>query len=126
MTEGVSTLGAALQALVGLGIVVGLIVVTAYVLKRLQPGRFTASNLLRPVASLSLGARERVVVVEMGEQWLVLGVTAQNITTLHTAPKAELQSGHPVTPGNAAKAERPSFSDWLARARQPGTPTRNG
>ena len=126
MNEGVSTFGAALQALVGLGIVVGLIVVTAYLLKRIQPGRFTASNLLRPVASLSLGARERVVVVEMGEQWLVLGVTPQNITTLHTAPKSAIQGGEPAKAGSAATPERLSFGDWLARARQPGTPTRNG
>ena len=124
MNEGVSTFGAALQALVGLAIVVGLIVVTAYLLKRIQPGRFAASNVLRPVASLSLGTRERVVVVEMGEHWLVLGVTAQNITTLHTAPKSV--TGAPADPDATVNSARLSFGDWLARARQNGTAARNG
>ncbi|MDA6077338.1 flagellar biosynthetic protein FliO [Edwardsiella anguillarum] len=35
-------------------------------------------------ASCSLGQRERLVVVEVDNQCLVLGVTAQSITHLHT------------------------------------------
>jgi flagellar protein FliO/FliZ len=45
-------------------------------------------GLARLVGSLSLGTQQRVVTVEVGEgasrRWLVLGVTAQSITTLHT------------------------------------------
>ncbi|RWR03921.1 flagellar assembly protein FliO [[Pantoea] beijingensis] len=37
-------------------------------------------------ASVSLGQRERVVVVDMEDARLVLGVTAQHITHLHTLP----------------------------------------
>jgi flagellar protein FliO/FliZ len=111
MAEGVSTFSAAMQALMGLALVVGLIVVTAYVLKRIQPGRFAASTILKPVASLSLGTRERVVVVEMGDEWLVLGVTAQNITTLHTTAKGSVAT---------TAIPAPTFGDWLKRARVPG------
>lgn len=39
------------------------------------------------VASKSLGARERVVLVDVGEQRLVLGVTATQITCLTTQPR---------------------------------------
>jgi flagellar protein FliO/FliZ len=106
-----STTGAALQALAGLAIVVALIVATAIVLKRLQPGRFGGAQVLKPVSSLALGTRERVVVVEMGEQWLVLGVTAHTITALHTAPKGEL-------PSISVRPLQASFADWLARAKE--------
>lgn len=45
-------------------------------------------GLPRLVGSLSLGAQQRLVTVEVGEgqarRWLVLGVTAQSISTLHT------------------------------------------
>ena len=83
-------IGSTLQAIAGLGLVLGLILATAYGLRKLQPGRFAAGNLLRSVSALNVGARERVVVVEFGEQWLVLGVTAQSITTLHTAARGTL------------------------------------
>jgi flagellar protein FliO/FliZ len=84
-------IGSSLQAIAGLGLVLGLILTTAYVLRKLQPGRFSSGNLTRIVSALNVGARERVIVVEFGEQLLVLGVTAQSITTLHTAPRELLQ-----------------------------------
>lgn len=117
--DGGSPVGAALQAIAGLGIVLVLIVATAWVLRRVQPGRFAHSALLKPVAQMSLGTRERIVVVEMGETWLVLGVTANGINTLHTTARGEL----PTTGTPIAAATAP-FADWLARARSAsgGTP----
>ncbi len=114
-----SPAGAALQALTGLAIVVGLIIATAWVMKRLQPGRFAAGGVLKPVAQISLGTRERVVVVEMGDKWLVLGVTAASITTLHTTDKGD--------PGSAPEAiQRAPFAEWLARARGTTGPQSRG
>jgi flagellar protein FliO/FliZ len=110
--DGGSPVGAALQAIAGLGIVLVLIVATAWVLRRLQPGRFAQSALLKPVAQMSLGTRERIVVVEMGETWLVLGVTANGINTLHTTARSELPAaGTPMATATAP------FAEWLARAR---------
>ncbi len=106
-----STFGAALQALAGLGIVLALIAGAAALLKRVTPGRFGASNLLKPVATLAVGPRERVVVVEMGETWLVLGITPSSVTTLHTLPKGEL----PVLP--TAADDRSAFATVLRRVR---------
>lgn len=106
-----STFGAALQAIAGLGIVLALIAGAAALLKRVTPGRFSANALLKPVATLAVGPRERVVVVEMGETWLVLGITPNSVTTLHTLPKGEL----PALPATAA--ERNAFAALLRRAR---------
>lgn len=106
-----SPFGAALQAIAGLGIVLALIAGAAALLKRVTPGRFGATSLLKPVATLAVGPRERVVVVEMGETWLVLGITANSVTTLHTLPKGEL----PAMPD--AVAERSAFASMLRRAR---------
>ncbi|EGT5710000.1 flagellar type III secretion system protein FliO [Cronobacter dublinensis subsp. dublinensis] len=39
-------------------------------------------------SSLSLGAREKIVIVEVEDARLVLGVTATSITPLHTLPPA--------------------------------------
>jgi flagellar protein FliO/FliZ len=99
-----------LHALFGLAIVLGLIFGAAYLLKRVQPARFAGARLLRLVAQMGVGARERVVVVEIGDQWLVLGVTAHSIQTLHTTAKGAL-------PDKPEFIEKTPFSAWLARAR---------
>ncbi len=75
------------QALIGLAAVLALVYGLAWGAKRLRLAQGTQAALLRSVAGLSVGARERVVVVEVGDTWLVLGVTPQQIRTLHTLPK---------------------------------------
>lgn len=71
-----------------------LILIIGWLVKRLGFAPMNSrNNLLNVRASCSLGARERVVVVEVDNQCLVLGVTSQNITHLHTftAPPSEAE-----------------------------------
>jgi flagellar protein FliO/FliZ len=91
-----------------LGLVVAAIFAAAFVFKRLglrAPGG--AANLLKPVASLALGAREKLVVVQVADRWLVLGVTAQSIQ-----PLADLEA-QALPPPEAAPA---AFAGVLQRA----------
>jgi len=78
-------LGGAMFALLA---VLALIVGLAWLLKRLPATGLRGNDQLRIVTSLTVGQRERVVVVQVGEQQLLLGVTAQSITTLHQLPEA--------------------------------------
>ena len=56
-------------------------------------------HLVKVVSSAALGQRERVVVVEVGGQWLVLGVTSSQVNMLHTLPaQAQPASGTAGTP----------------------------
>ena len=61
--------------------VLALIGVSAYVLKRFNVIQ-QQSGQLKVVASLSLGVKERIVVAQVGEQQLVLGVTSHQITLI--------------------------------------------
>ncbi|WP_436857860.1 flagellar biosynthetic protein FliO [Citrobacter tructae] len=71
-----------------LGIIV-LILATAWVIKRLGfATKGTGSRALKVSASTSLGPRERVVIVDVEDARLVLGVTASQINVLHTLPPA--------------------------------------
>lgn len=63
--------------------VLALVVISALLLKRFNFVQANTSQ-LKVVASLSLGAKERLVVVQVGEQQLALGVTTQQITLLET------------------------------------------
>ena len=75
--------GAVFALLLVLGLIVGL----GWLLKRMPGSGFRPSAGLRVVASLPLGAKERVVVVEVNNEQLLLGVTAGGINVLHTLPE---------------------------------------
>jgi flagellar protein FliO/FliZ len=90
--------------LFGLAAVIGLVLALAWLARRLGVQGEIASPLLRRIAVLPVGTRERVLIIEAGDQWLVLGVTAHNIQTLHTLPKGEVPaaSGLRLSGGFAA------------------------
>lgn len=76
------SIGGALFALV---MVIGLILALGWIAKRMPGFRGASGNAaLRVVGSLTLGPRERVVVVAVGNTQLLLGVGAGGTRTLHT------------------------------------------
>lgn len=110
-----STVGAGLQALVGLGVVLALIAACTVFLKRMTPGRLGRAGLLKPIATVAVGPRERIVVVELGDIWMVVGVTATQITSLHTLPKETLPAD-PSTPTPDPSAS--PFKQLLAKIQE--------
>ena len=74
-------------ALVALVLVIALILGLAWLLKRMPGSGFRQNDQLRLVASTAVGAKERLVVVDVAGQQLLLGVTAGGITRLHTLPE---------------------------------------
>jgi len=101
-------LGAMLQSLFALLLVLGVIAGGAWLLRRTQRLHGTSANVLKNVSAIAVGPKERVVVVELGDTWLVLGVAPGQVRTLHTLPRQELP---------AQSAGVPKFADWLAKAR---------
>ena len=77
-----------LTSLVWFIAIVALIPVALWLLKRTPMGGSGGNNQLRSIAALPLSTNQRIVTVEVGQgesrRWLVLGVTPQSITTLHT------------------------------------------
>lgn len=91
-----------LPTIVALVFVVALIPAAMWLLKRFgaTPAAAAQAAGLKVVAQLPLGARERVVVVEAGDRWLLLGVTAAAINRVGTLPKpaATQDGGAPPSP----------------------------
>ncbi len=83
--------------------IVALIPVALWLLKRTPMGGAAAAGVLRVVAQLPTAPNQRLLVVEVGQgddrRWLVLGATAQNITTLHVMPP----QAEPAAPASFAK-----------------------
>jgi len=70
-------------------LVLGLIGAALWVLRRTGIAPRGGGGQLRVVTQLALGPRERVVIVEVGERWWLLGVGAGGITRLGSVPKGE-------------------------------------
>ncbi|RLM27217.1 flagellar biosynthetic protein FliO [Brenneria alni] len=70
-----------------LGGILLFILLIAWLMRKLGFAPQTKSNkLLKVISACQVGQRERVVIVEVDNSWLVLGVTTQNVTLLHTQP----------------------------------------
>lgn len=78
------------QLLAGLALVLGLIFASLWLLKRLSSPRGATAGLLRVVAGTAVGPRERVVLVEIGDEWLILGVAPGSVSALHRLPRQNL------------------------------------
>ena len=85
-----------------LALIVMLILVCAWLARRtgFAPKRGNLRG-LNVSASVTVGQRERVVIVDIEDARLVLGVTAQQITHLHTLPPREPQADTPDAPAPA-------------------------
>ncbi len=83
----VSAGGALFQGLVGLLIVLAALAVFFWFLRRFSPGQSGAQGAVKVVGGVMLGPRERLVVVEVGDTWLLLGVGGGQVNTLHTLPR---------------------------------------
>ncbi len=82
------TAGGMLIVLLSLTLILGGFVAVAWLVRRYMPG-MGAQGAVKVVGTTPVGARERVVVVEVDDTWLLLGVGGGNVRLLHTLPKPE-------------------------------------
>lgn len=104
-----SATGSVFQMLFGLGVVLALLYAALHVLKKLNGPR-AAAGALKVLGATAVGPRERVVLVEVADTVLVLGVTNSQITALHSLPATSL----PTTAAAPANAG----GDFAGRLRQ--------
>lgn len=72
-----------LETLFGLLLVLASIAFVAWLLRRTNRFTSSANGQLRIIAGLSLGPRERALLLQVGDQQILVGVTAHQIQTLH-------------------------------------------
>ncbi|MCK4864286.1 MAG: flagellar biosynthetic protein FliO [Gammaproteobacteria bacterium] len=76
-------LGSYLQMFFGLFIVVALIIGMAWFMRRMSSMGGMAAGNLKVLGGISVGQRERVVLIQAGETQLLVGVAPGEIRTLH-------------------------------------------
>lgn len=81
---------------VALLITVGVLLACAWLVKRTQSGGLMRSTELRVISSLSLGTKERLVVVELGDAQIALGVTPSSVVLLKELDQPIISPTSPV------------------------------
>jgi len=109
LKDGPVTTGSLLQLVLGLLLVLAVIALIAWLLRRLSGWNSTANGALKVVATLPIGQRERVVVIQAGEQQLLIGVTAGQVEMLHILE-------HPLPDSSATSPQNSKFARRLAAA----------
>lgn len=106
-----STGGGLMQTTLALFFVIALLLGGAWVLKRFGPRGFGGgSNTVKLVGALSVGARERILVVEVGEQWIVVGASPGRMNALATMPRQDTPD---TVVGGQPMAAPANFADWI-------------
>lgn len=82
--------------------IIALIPLALWLLKRTPLGGAAAQGQLKSIAVLPLSPSQRIVTIEVGQgedrRWLVLGVTPQQISTLHVMPPQAEAATTPPAP----------------------------
>jgi flagellar protein FliO/FliZ len=97
-----------LQATLALLIILGLLFGTAWLARKLSGGKGFGQGGMKIVGGVALGPRERIVLVEVGDTWLVIGIVPGQIRTLHQLPKESN-----IDLANTAGAAEAPFAQWL-------------
>ncbi|WP_426086019.1 flagellar biosynthetic protein FliO [Janthinobacterium sp. PSPC1-1] len=106
-----SSAGSLLQTIFALVFVLALLIGLAWFMKRYGPKVMGGNNKMRVVSSLNLGGRERIVLVEVADQWIVVGASPGRINALATMPRQEGELPQLATTQNGPAAA--NFSEWL-------------
>ena len=105
--------GSLLQTILALSFVLALLAALAWAMKRYGPRTGGPNATLRLVGSLSLGGRERIIIIEVADQWIVVGAAPGRVNALATMPRqpdsAPSATGATITEG----ARSATFADWL-------------
>ncbi len=103
--------GYLLKLTLGLVGIVVLIFVLAWLMKKMQLTQFTQNGLIQIVSAISVGHRDRIALIQVGEEQVLIGLTPGRIHTLHTMKS-------PVDATPAAIGSASAFSDKFKQVLQ--------
>ena len=109
-----SLAGGAIEMMLSLALVLGLLFALAWLLKRMQMLRGSRAGTMTVHAGLPLGGKEKVIWLEAGGKHFLLGVTPQAISLIHAYEQApELPEAQSLPPLASAFAQK--LSEALGR-----------
>lgn len=98
-----------MQIIFSLILVLAAVALVAWIMKRINLPQHGAASLLKVISGVAVGQRERIVLVEINDTWLIVGVAPGQVSTLHTMAKGQL----PLTTGSSSGNADGKFQVWL-------------
>lgn len=113
-----SSVGGIGQVTLALLLVLVAVFAAAWLVRRMRGFTQGGAAAIVIVSQVSLGARERAVIVKVGQSHLLLGVAPGQVSMLHVLPEgAKLASQQsPEAGGGSAAAQRPNFAALLKKS----------
>lgn len=105
--------GSVMQIIFSLILVLAAVAVVAWIMKRINLPQHGAASLLKVLSGVAVGPRERVVLMEVNDTWLIVGVAPGQVRTLHTMPKGLIPAGAGTHSGSAGELQDGKFQMWL-------------
>ena len=84
----------------GLLLVVFMIFGLAWLMKRLNLSQHSQNGLLKVIAGLPLGTRDRIVLLQVGEEQILLGLSPGRIQKLHTLSNPLISPENQISSSN--------------------------
>jgi flagellar protein FliO/FliZ len=106
-TTGTAASGSLIQITLSLLLVVGLLIGLSVVFKKFGMNRINSPLPFKVIGAVTIGNNQRLMVIEVGDEWIVLGVTPHQISTITSMPRQEN--------GNGTNA-KVNFSAWMQSA----------
>lgn len=110
--------GSLVQVTLSLVLVLGAVFAAAWLVRRVKTfGRF-ASGPIEIIADVSIGAKERAVLVQVGGKQLLLGVAPGRVNTLHVLDEPVRTNTGPTAASDAEAqlTQRPDFKSIFKRS----------
>jgi flagellar protein FliO/FliZ len=106
------------QVTVALLLVLVAVFAAAWLLRRMRGFSMGGATGIQVVSQVSLGARERAVIVKVGQSHLLLGVAPGHVSMLHVLPDGgSIQDSTSADPGAGGPiAQRPNFAALLKKS----------
>lgn len=108
---GTPSVGGLFQVFIALVIVLAAIAGSAWLMRRFGPTQMGPGGAMRVIGGVMIGPRERLVLVEVNDTWLIIGVAPGRVSPVHSMPRPPQ-----ATPATQAMLNQPAFGEWLKEA----------
>ena len=112
------TVGTIVSLVLGLVAVIAVIYGCAWIIRRMNGMTGMNNNAIKVVSVMAIGARERIALIEVGGQQILLGITPSAIRTLHVFDEPVVEAGSAGSSDFARRLQGMIGKSWTS-------PTRN-
>ena len=111
------TLGTIVSLGLGLVAVIAVIYGCAWIIRRMNGMTGMNNNAIKVVSVMAIGTRERIALIEVGGQQILLGVTPSAIRTLHVFDEPVVDAGNASSGEFARRLHTMMGKSWTAPTR---------